>query len=60
MRLTKWDLSFIEKDLRHGIHELASCLDCSRRREIADRVADELMAYEEEEEKKHNNQEDAL
>ena len=59
MRLTKWDLSFIEKDLRHGIHELASCPDCRRRREIADRVADELMAYEEEE-KKHNNQENAL
>ncbi len=41
--LNKYDLSFIEKDLRHGIHELAVCPDCSRRREIADKVADELL-----------------
>ena len=46
MRLTKWDLLFIEKDLRNGIHELASCPDCSRRREIAEKVA-ELASREE-------------
>jgi hypothetical protein len=42
MSLNKYDLNFIEKDLRHGIHELASCPDCSRRREIANKVAEEL------------------
>ena len=42
MNLDKYDLNFIEKDLRHGIHELAICPDCSRRHEIADKVAEEL------------------
>ena len=43
MGLNKYDLSFIERDLRHGIHELASCPDCKRRRQIADKIADELL-----------------
>ena len=49
MSLDKYDLNFIERDLRHGIHELAICPDCSRRREIADRVADELAIIEKKE-----------
>lgn len=49
MSLDKYDLNFIEKDLRHGIHELAVCPDCSRRREIADKVANELAVIRKEE-----------
>ena len=40
--LDKYDLNFIERALRDGIHELAVCPHCSRRREIADKVSDEL------------------
>jgi len=49
MGLDKYDLNFIEKDLRNGIHELAVCPHCSRRRQIADKVADELAIIEKEE-----------
>ncbi len=43
MALNKYDLNFIERALRDGIHELAVCPHCSRRREIADKVADEIL-----------------
>ena len=50
MNLDKYDLNFIEKDLRHGIHELAVCPDCRRRREIADKIANEIAVIKEREE----------